>query len=364
MSHTYGEGTIYQRAGSPFWWASFYHNGKGHKKSTGKRIADDPDQKAARRWLHNKQVATEAGTYVPTAAKLTFEQMADALVTNYVNNERRSLPAARASLSHLRKSFGDDKALAITTTRIESYKAARKAEQAAPGTINHELSTLRRMFSLALKAGLLTTKPNIELFAIDNARQGFCDYANFARLLEALPERVKDFIEFLYLTSWRPVEARTLLSTDVDLPGRAIRLRSEHSKTKRPRLIKLSGRLLEVVERAYAVRDLGCLNLFQHEGKPLGNFSKSWKSATAKAGLAGLLVYDLRRSGIRNMVRSGIPESVAMRISGHKTRSMFLRYDVTSEQDLDMAAARVDAYLDAQAEAGSKVSVLKPRRVA
>jgi hypothetical protein len=63
----YGEGTIYQREGSPFWWASYYTNGKPHKQSTHIRIADDPEHKAAQRWLHKRAVAVEAGIYVPTA---------------------------------------------------------------------------------------------------------------------------------------------------------------------------------------------------------------------------------------------------------------------------------------------------------
>ena len=70
-------------------------------------------------------------------------------------------------------------------------------------------------------------------------------------------------------------------------------------------------------------------------------FRKAWTSATRKAGLPGLLVHDLRRSAVRNMEARGVPRSVAMKLTGHKTESVYRRYAIVSDSDLQDAARRI-----------------------
>ena len=78
------------------------------------------------------------------------------------------------------------------------------------------------------------------------------------------------------------------------------------------------------------------------EGKPVKGFRKIWDKVCTSAGVPDLLFHDLRRSGVRNLRRLGVQESVAMRISGHKTRSVFERYNIVDGADLADAASRLD----------------------
>ena len=91
-----------------------------------------------------------------------------------------------------------------------------------------------------------------------------------------------------------------------------------------------------------------CGHVFHRLGQPLIDFRGAWDSAVQRAGLGNLEFHDLRRSGVRNLSRSGVPERVIMSITGHRTRAMFDRYNITSEADLDDAAKRMQAYRDAK----------------
>ena len=93
-------------------------------------------------------------------------------------------------------------------------------------------------------------------------------------------------------------------------------------------------------------------HVFHRRGGPIKDFRGAWIKACAEAGLHGLRFHDLRRSSVRDLVRSGVSEKVAMAISGHKTRAIFDRYNIVDDRDLEEAMSRREDY--AKANRGSR----------
>lgn len=173
---------------------------------------------------------------------------------------------------------------------------------------------------------------------------------------------VRPLLVFAYHTGCRKGEILSLRWDQVDLTERLVRLHPGTTKNDEPRVIPIVGELYETLESQKRVRDAefpNCEHVFSRDGTPIRNFRKSWDQACVEAELvdgsgASRMFHDPRRTGVRNLIRAGVPEKTAMAISGHKTRSVFDRYSIVSEGDLKDAAARLAAYLNAKSKPAAK----------
>jgi integrase len=175
---------------------------------------------------------------------------------------------------------------------------------------------------------------------VSRVRQGFFSREGVDALAGHLPPDLADVVRFLFFSAWRVGEVRSLEWRDYDRTESVIRLRPEHSKNRHGRVLPLVGELAAIIERRLKLRRLDCPYIFHSAGKRIGDFRKLWTKACTAIGFTGRIVHDLRRSGVRHLIRAGVPPHTVMAFSGHRTASMLKRYDIISIDDLRAAAER------------------------
>jgi integrase len=360
-----GTGTLYQRGDT--WWLQYSHRGQVYRES-----AHSTDRATANKLLNQRLREYSKGRVVgPSAERVTLEEMKIALLDDYRLEGNRSIDTAEHFANNLIAFFGL-KALAIDITRdkIAAYIRTRLDDEMANASVNRETSCLRHMFKLMVEAGRLSNDhvPTMPRLKEAEARQGFLEPAEFVKLRDALPTYLRDGVSFLYLSGWRKGAMRSLqwlrdaeLEYDADgnIIGGSIHLAPENSKNKIGWTLPLTGELIEVIRHAWQNRKDDCPFIFHDDGVPIGDFRKAWRKACKTVGLEAVMVHDLRRSCARNLVRAGVPERIAMNFTGHKTRSMFDRYNIVAESDLKSAMNRVSEYVKERATETPKVIPLR-----
>ena len=308
------------------------------------------------------------------------------MIDDFNNTGKKSVDEVDRRIKlHLQPYFGGRRLVGITSDDVRRYVAkrkkdvivvrkARKARLDAEGKviepevpevtkpvsnaeINRELQTLKRILNLARKDGRLATVPYIPLLQEDNVRQGFFEADQFRSVIKHLPEELQPVIEFAYITGWRIAsEVLPLEWRNVDFAADEVRLDAGTTKNREGRVFHMTTRLRALLKARHAEHDrlkkAGQMEPWvffrmvaeerrgSKKPQPILAFNKAWKAACLAAGCPGRIPHDLRRTAVRNMVRAGIPESVAMKMSGHKTRSVFERYNITSPGDLREAARK------------------------
>jgi integrase len=220
-----------------------------------------------------------------------------------------------------------------------------------------------------LQAEKIYRKPYIPMLQENNVRKGFFEHGEFVAFRNALPDYLKPVVTFAYYTGWRKQEILSLKWNQVDLNARTVRLDPGTTKNGAGRMVVLDGELLETMQAQWERRKVAeipgqsptllCAHVFHHDGKPVRDFRKSWDKARTETGLTVKMLHDFRRTAVRNMVRAGVHERVAMSVSGHKTRSVFDRYNIVSEDDLKEAARRTWEHAQRQEQTANVVQLKK-----
>jgi integrase len=309
---------------------------------------------------------------IPRQDRTTYDDLCEALVEHYCTTGRRQLDEVDDRLFHLNRFFRGWRATAIGPGAITKYVAHRQAQPLASGrapanrTINIELSILRRMFRLGAQHGTVARVPFFELLKEAPPRQGFLEDHQYAALRRQLAPDLVAAVAVAHTFGWRlRSEVFTLQRRQLDLARGILRLDPGATKNDDGRVVYLTEGLTGLLREQLArVRDLerrsGAIVpwLFPHlEGHLAGRrrkrCDKAWRTAARQAGAPGAIPHDCRRTAVRNVERAGVPRSVAMKLTGHRTESVYRRYAITCDADLQEATHRLS-----QATAGRLAGTL------
>jgi integrase len=220
---------------------------------------------------------------------------------------------------------------------------------------------LTRLFKLASENRRVTQLPVIRKLKEAAPRQGFFEREQFEAVRKRLPDDLQAAATVAYTFGWRTQsEVLTLERCQLDVDAETLRLDPGATKNDDGRLVYLTPELKTLlsrqVDRVQALeRQLGRIIpwLFPHlpglhisprlVGSQRKDFRKGWTTACKLVDVPGAIRHDFRRTAVRNMVNEGVPGRVAMKVTGHRTRSVVDRYHIVSPADLKEASRKIAA---------------------
>ena len=398
MSRPKGTGCLYKRPDSSVWWIKYSRNGRTFRESTHTN-----DERKAGRILKHRLAEIVTGTFVgPHVERVRTDELAEDFIREYRINDRKSLDDAEARWKlHLKPFFGGIRAVDVSSGLIARYVDTRQQNGAANGTINRELAALRRMFRLgqqATPAKVLRT-PAFPKLKENNARSGFVtdsQRSDLARECAGVGLWLRTMYEVGSTYGWRVNEVKTLRARNIDLGACAIRLDPGTTKNGEGRVVKFErdSALYELLAACVHGKGADEFVFTRNNGRPIRDFRGTWAKVCCAAGLGrmecktcgrivgtgckcekrmrktryvGLMFHDLRRTAARDLRRAGVAENLIMQIGGWRTRSVFDRYAIVTEDDLADAVRKLEADRRARdlaaAEQISHETVTKSARV-
>lgn len=354
-----GAGRVFKPRGCKFWYIQWYdvrprstRGGRLTKRRT--ESTRSTSRSVAEQMLREHLTRKDRGETVVNPRKLSFAEMEQMIKDDYTTGGNRSTRRLKTSLAHLRREFGHDRAIDITSARWLRYVAKRQAAGASASSIRNERAALSRMFTLAMDAERIGSKPKLKTPPVENVRPlaAILTEGEIADILadEQYPEDLKGAFEFGALTGWRiPSEVWPLKWSQIDRDEQVVRWEVGRTKNKDGRTLhygKLPA-LHALIERWWAQRRPPSPYVFQRgkKGRPIFSSRRrayrEWKAVCDRLEIRGKDAYTVRHAMVMRLDRVGVPRSVARSITGHKTESMYLRYRAVRRDEQDEALAKI-----------------------
>jgi integrase len=297
-----GKGHLWHRGKA--YYAIWYRNGSRFCVNTNLKVESE-----ARKELERLRAECEAGNIKrQERTPPSIGMMLNEVVRFYRRKGRKSLEHVERHVKRLRAVIAGKRADEVTTDHVNEYAERRQAGGASNATINRELAVLRLAFNLARKAGKIKPEvlPCFEMLPENNRRTGFFEQEQYEAVLLNLPDHLRGVLIMGYWTGMRESEILGLKWDQVDLFNRLVFL--ERTKNGEDRTLPLNDELYAMMHEQAKHRIDGCAFVFHCRAERILSLNKTWRTACKKAGCDTKLVHDLRRTGVRNLIRAGVPQ--------------------------------------------------------
>jgi integrase len=298
----------------------------------------------------------------PVAFKV--QDLWDAYLVEYRNRSGKDTGRLEIAWNRLKDMFANCRVADVATHLVNTYIAARRAQGMANGTVNREVATLRAAFMHGTRVSppMVDRVPAFPSRLKESApRKGFVTDAEYAKLAaNAKDLSLRCLIAAAFTFGFRKGELLNLRVRQVDLLDRWMELEEGTTKNGEARKVRMTGEVFELMKECVRGKKPDDYVFTREAGSQVVDPRDEWYSLCVSSGLGkyeqgtrkngkkynryvGLNLHDFRRSAIRNMTRRGVNDTTAMKISGHKTRSVFMRYNIVDERDLAEAARLIEA---------------------
>jgi integrase len=257
---------------------------------------------------------------------------------------KKSFKGDRRSVSKLNEFFGTHLLRHISPSLITQYQTKRMNEKSyrrqatKPATVNREIACMRTMFNKAIRDGKLEKNPTrgVKFLKENNERDRVLTSEEWERYKSKCPTWYLPIAVMAYYTAMRKSEVINIPPSRIDLKEGFIRLKAEDTKTGEARSIPIHLELLEILKKVLKVRPLNCDRVFHRDGKPVNGDHIRWahQRVCRKAGIENFTFHDFRHTCINNWRKEGHDYFKIMAASGHKTISVFKRYNMVGEEEL------------------------------
>lgn len=373
--------TLYFHKARQKYFIAFY-NPTTHTRQwqgTGTAILTEAEAKL-RTFIQDTLTSAQIGlTAIATTAQTqtTINQCLDLWAEEQVRQtkpgDRGRLPAL-SQLPAIRTQLGAHRVSALTLGILHAARDAWVKQGYAPATINRRIVYVRQACRIGYAHHLILRVPTFPVLTrsgkgdgwpmfdeSDNVREGLVSPEELARVCAAESEpAVRDLYVFAYWTGMRWGGICGLTWDGFDPRTFSLRLHPRSSKNKQGLVYRLppGSQLYALIARRYAQRTPGAKWVFEIHGAHLATAHSRWTRAWQRAGLdmkpgprnpkrlvPVQVFHDLRRTGVTNLINAGVPEKVAMMISGHRSNSMFRRYNIQGEAAVEAALEKVSTQL-------------------